>query len=102
MRSVELKAPTQKAEARAVSQAVLAGNAYPVLPAGERQKAHIRPLRAEYEHLRCGAKTTVHRAIAETFATNPKFYGETFCAGCQKSRPVSEFRWTADNERVGS
>jgi hypothetical protein len=33
------------------------------------------------------------RAIAETYAPKPKFYGSTYCVACQMHRPVSEFRW---------
>lgn len=98
----ETRPPAGKGGAVAVSQAILVGTAFPVLPAGVRREGHVRPLRAEYEHLGCGAKTTVHRAIAETFAADPGFYGKTFCAGCREARPVAEFRWTADGERVGS
>jgi hypothetical protein len=41
----------------------------------------------------CGFATKMARAIAETYARNPKFYGSTFCTGCQKHLPVSEFVW---------
>lgn len=49
----------------------------------------------------CGALTIMGRALAETYAKNPKFYGETFCCACKKHLPVSEFVWE-DGQRVGS
>lgn len=50
----------------------------------------------------CGAVTTMGRALSETYARQPSFYGATFCVSCNKHLPVSEFVWTADGERVGS
>jgi hypothetical protein len=53
-------------------------------------------------HSGCGAVTTVAPAIAETYARDPHFYGATYCTGCHKHLPVSEFVWTDDGEQVGS
>lgn len=50
----------------------------------------------------CGSVTTMGRALSETYARDPKFYGATFCCHCNKHLPVAEFVWTADGERVGA
>lgn len=41
----------------------------------------------------CGAVTTMGRALSETYARDPKFYGSTFCVKCNKHLPVAEFVW---------
>jgi len=51
--------------------------------------------------LACGAATRMSKAIAETYARNPKFYGATYCVGCQMHLPVAEFVWE-DDTVVGS
>lgn len=65
-----------------------------------------QPEQAEIErshkHPGCGTVTTMGRALSETYARDPKFYGATFCCGCNKHLPVAEFIWTADGQRVGS
>lgn len=53
----------------------------------------------------CGAETRMGRAIAETYARSPGFYGNTYCVGCQMHRPVGsggEFVWLDDGTRVGT
>lgn len=50
----------------------------------------------------CGALTTMGRALSETYARDPKFYGATFCTQCNKHLPVNEFVWDADGEILGS
>jgi hypothetical protein len=58
----------------------------------------------------CGTVTTMARAIAETYAREPAFYGATFCCGCQRHLPVGaqgEFTWMTEDgedtaERVGT
>jgi hypothetical protein len=50
----------------------------------------------------CGSVTTMGRALSETYARDPKFYGSTFCVTCNKHLPVGEFVWTADGQVVGS
>ncbi len=53
----------------------------------------------------CGAETTMGRALAETYARAPYFYGATYCVGCRMHRPVGaggEFVWSHTNERVGT
>ena|ERR1035437_9371893 len=50
----------------------------------------------------CGTKTNMGRALSETYAKDPKFYGATFCTGCNKHLPVDEFIWAKDGEIVGS
>jgi hypothetical protein len=76
--------------------------AYWVLSEEERAKGFVRPVRRSYKHLKCGAVTTMGTALCETYARDPKYYGSTFCCACGSHFPVSEFRWTEDNEEVGS
>lgn len=74
---------------------------YLVLSDEERAKGFVRPVRTTYIHAACGAATTMGRAIAETYATNPWFYGATYCVRCSKHLPVGEFAWE-DGSLVGS
>lgn len=57
---------------------------------------------AMLDSLGCGTVTTIHQAIAETYARQPDFYGATYCAHCHKHLPVEEFIWVDDETRVGS
>lgn len=78
--------------------------AYLVLSEDERAKGFVRPYRDFYIHEECGSVTTMSRAIAETYARNPSFYGATYCVRCSKHRPVGangEFRWE-DGSKVGT
>lgn len=50
----------------------------------------------------CGTLTTMGNVLSETYARDPKFYGATFCCGCNKHLPVDEFVWDGTNETVGS
>jgi hypothetical protein len=50
----------------------------------------------------CGAVTTMGRALAETYARDPKFYSGTFCVGCGKHLPLNQFVWDKTDEIVGS
>jgi len=75
---------------------------YVVLSAEERAKGYVRPLRQRYIHDPCGVVTTMSLPIAETYARDPKFYGETFCAQCREHFPVADFVWDGTDERVGS
>lgn len=75
---------------------------YLVLSEEERAKGFIRPFRNAYIHNKCGTRTTMGNAISETYARDPKFYGATFCTGCNTHLPVSEFTWDGTNEEVGS
>lgn len=76
---------------------------YLVLSEAERAKGFVRPLRRAYLHTRgCGALTTMGLALCETYARDPSFYGATYCVGCHRHRPVSEFVWAEDGQRVGS
>lgn len=50
----------------------------------------------------CGAVTKMGRALSETYARDPKFYGATFCCYCNTHLPVTEFIWTADGKTVGT
>jgi len=83
---------THGADTEPVEQAEV----YLVLSEEERAKGFVRPLRLSYWHTKCGAVTTMNRAIAETYARNPQFYGGTYCATCRQHRPVGpdgEFHW---------
>lgn len=50
----------------------------------------------------CNTKTTMTRAIAETYARDPSFYGSTFCCKCNAHFPVEEFVWDGTKEVLGS
>jgi hypothetical protein len=77
---------------------------YVVLAEEERAKGFIRPVRRSYQHLKCGAVTTMGQTIAETYARYPRFYSGTFCATCRGHFPVGrggEFVWE-DGTKVGT
>lgn len=78
---------------------------YLVLSEAERAQGFVRPVRSTYKHLTCGTLTTMGRAIAETYARDPYFYGGTYCAGCRKHFPVGpdgEFVWDGTDQKVGT
>jgi hypothetical protein len=75
---------------------------YVVLCPDERAKGFVRPVRQSYNHTKCGAKTTMSLALAETYARDPKFYSGTYCVGCGTHFPVEEFTWAGTDEVVGS
>lgn len=78
---------------------------YLVLSEKERAHGFIRPIRLAYIHERCGTKTSMHRAIAETYARNPQFYGSTYCGRCRSHFRVGaagEFTWDGSDEKVGT
>lgn len=81
---------------------------YLVLSEEERAKGFVRPLRRSYIHARpvdgppCGVVTRMGAALCETYAREPSFYGSTWCVGCSMHRPVAEFDWDEDGQRVGS
>jgi hypothetical protein len=116
------------AEVRA-NQTAEAGqhDGYIVLCPDERAKGFVRPYRDAYRHVGrletlitdgrekadqtsefthrvggCGSVTTMGRALSETYARDPTFYGATFCVRCNRHLPVAEFVWTADSQPVGS
>jgi hypothetical protein len=74
--------------------------AYLVLTDRERANGFVKPYREAYKHLECGNTTSMDRAIAETYARDPYFYGATYCVQCQKHRPLSEFVWEPDGETM--
>ncbi len=79
--------------------------AYVVLSEYERAKGFVRPVRRSYVHDKCGVKTTMGIALAETYAADPFFYSGTFCCGCGAHFPVGEdgeFLWDGTDERVGT
>lgn len=75
---------------------------YIILCDAERAKGFVRPYRDAYQHTTCGGVTTMGRALSETYARDPGFYGTTFCCNCNAHHPVAEFVWTADGAVVGS
>lgn len=86
---------------------------YWVLSEAERAKGFVRPVRASYRHVGrpdgqtkgCGTVTTMGRALAETYAREPGFYGATMCCGCGTHLRVGaegEFVWEGTTERVGT
>jgi hypothetical protein len=83
------------------SEPVPQADVYLVLSDAERAKGFVRPVRLTYVHDTCGRATTMSRAIAETYARNPGFYGATYCVGCRMHLPVNEFKWE-DGTEVGS
>ena len=76
--------------------------AYLILSDEERAKGFIRPVRNKYLHTKCGVVTTMSDKLAETYARDNKFYGATYCTGCEKHLPVEEFLWDGTDEKVGS
>jgi hypothetical protein len=74
---------------------------YLVLSEEERAKGFVRPYRDAYRHLTCRTITTMGRALSETYARDPKFYGATYCVHCRMHRPVSEFTWYEMDGREG-
>jgi len=75
---------------------------YIVLTADERAKGFVRPVRDTYTHKKCNSDTTMGRAIAETYAREPKFYSGTFCCSCQQHFPLDEFVWKGTEEILGT
>jgi hypothetical protein len=57
---------------------------------------------AELDRKGCNEVTSMGRALSETYARDPSFYGATYCCFCRMHRRVSEFVWEADGQRVGS
>jgi hypothetical protein len=77
---------------------------YVVLSAEERARGFVRPVRDAYRHLRCNGITTMGRALAETYARDPKFYSGTFCVKCAAHFPVGEageFTWYENDGSEG-
>ena len=57
----------------------------------------VQPIRNKYRHKKCGTVTEMRgNDLCLTYATNPYFYGATFCVGCHDHLPVSEFVWEPD------
>lgn len=56
-----------------------------------------QPLRDTYRHTTCGGTTGIRgEDIVRTYATNPHYYGRTFCVTCGGHFPLSEFVWLPD------
>lgn len=78
---------------------------YVVLSEEERRRGFAEPVRHSYIHLVCGARTTMARSIAETYARDPSFYGGTFCSRCKSHFPVGKdgnFVWEGTDQKVGT
>jgi len=75
---------------------------YVVLSEEERAKGFVRPVRTNYVHLPCGKETFMARALAETYARDPKFYSGTFCVHCKAHFDLAEFVWSGTEETLGS
>lgn len=78
---------------------------YLVLSEAERAAGFVRPVRLTYTHLICSTNTTMGRALAETYAREPTFYGSTYCVGCSNHQPVGEhgqFVWEGTTIKVGT
>ena len=75
---------------------------YVVLSEDERAKGFIRSVRRQYIHGECGGETTMSQPIAETYAREPGFYSDTFCAKCGEHFPVDQFTWSSTDKKVGS
>lgn len=68
------------------------------------QPEHARAM-SEHTLGGCNAITTMARALAETYARDPKFYSGTYCAVCRGHfhvGPEGEFIWEGTDERVGT
>lgn len=73
---------------------------YLVLSAEERSKGFVKPYRDMYRHKTCGSVTTMGRALSETYARDPWFYGGTYCCKCAMHRRLNEFTWEPDGESM--
>ncbi len=97
--------PSDPALTRGADDAPVAmAEKYLVLSREEREAGFVRPVRRSYFHLPCGTSTTMGKAIAETYARRPSFYGSTYCVACSMHRPVGadgEFIWE-DGSKVGT
>lgn len=77
---------------------------YLVLSDEERAKGFVRPVRYSYQHLVCGAVTTMGRELSETYARDPLFYGATYCCTCRQHCRVGdhgEFVWIEADGSTG-
>lgn len=69
-----------------------------VLLGDDGKPAYKQPIRNKYRHKRCGVVTLMRGDdLCLTYATNPGYYGATFCMGCREHLPISEFVWEPDN-----
>ncbi len=49
----------------------------------------------------CNAVTEIgSRSIAETYARDPHYYGQTYCVHCSKHLKLNEFVWDPDGESM--
>ena len=67
---------------------------YIVLTEAERARGFVKPVRYSYTHTKCGSVTTMGRALSETYARDPWFYGGTFCCACSAHFGLEEFNWS--------
>jgi len=73
---------------------------YLVLSEEEISKGYIKPFRTSYKHLTCDSVTTMGEKLSATYATDPWFYGSTYCCNCSMHRPLKEFVWMPDGESM--
>lgn len=74
-----------------------------LIPKREAALGFTRPERRSYIHTKCGTVTEINTAITETFARNPKFFGDTHCDICKERFPVGDFIWNdGSGEAVGA
>jgi hypothetical protein len=45
--------------------------------------------------------TTMGRALSETYARQPDFYGASYCVTCRMHVPVADLDWYGDDGSVG-
>jgi hypothetical protein len=78
---------------------------YLVLSEAERQSGFVRPYRDTYKHTKgeeaCQTTTKMNRAISETYAKDPSFYGSTYCVCCGKHLSLKYFQWVEKDGSLG-
>lgn len=74
---------------------------YLVASPEELAKGFIRPVRDAYTHTTCGTVTTMSRDLAQTYARDPHFYGNTYCCACRRHVPVAECTWYEHDGSTG-
>ncbi|QAS68849.1 hypothetical protein HFTV1-gp16 [Haloferax tailed virus 1] len=63
---------------------------YPTIDEGEFEQ---KP-RTSYVHVDgCGERTRMTGKLPESIARDPKWYTDTYCAGCKDHVPVEEVKW---------
>jgi hypothetical protein len=79
--------------------------AYWVLSEAERAKGFVRPVRDRYRHETCGSVTTMGRALSETYAREPGFYGRPSARAAANTSLLARTASSCgldDGEKVGT